>query len=111
MTTAVISRERLCCWMRTQAAPLASLVLAACVQPAEPVILSEFMAANTRTLADERRSFEDWIELRNTGSNAVDLPGGRSPPSQTVHVNGSFPPSLCQRFSSSNRLPFPSSAV
>src|SRR5512139_658379 len=75
MTMAVISRERLRCWTRAQAAVLASLVLAARVQAAGPVILSEFMAANTRTLADETRSFEDWIEIRNTGSNAVDLAG------------------------------------
>ena len=42
---------------------------------ADGVVLSEFMAANTRTLADEDRSFEDWIELRNTSASAVNLEG------------------------------------
>ena len=71
----IIRRERRRCWIITPAAVVASLGLAAGVQAAEPVILSEFMAANTRTLADETRSFEDWIEIRNTGRDVVDLAG------------------------------------
>lgn len=42
---------------------------------ADTVILSEFMAANTRTLADENKLFGDWIELRNTGATAANLDG------------------------------------
>jgi len=42
---------------------------------ADSVIISEFMAANVRTLASEQRRFDDWIELRNMGSNAVNLEG------------------------------------
>ncbi len=37
------------------------------------MILSEFMAANTRTLATDKGRFEDWIELRNTAATRVDL--------------------------------------
>src|SRR5262245_43047392 len=55
------------------------LFLFLCVTPtlraADSVIISEFLAANTRTLADENKSFEDWIELRNTGSKPVNLEG------------------------------------
>jgi hypothetical protein len=39
------------------------------------VIISEFMAANHSTLADEDGDYSDWIELFNTGGTAVDLTG------------------------------------
>lgn len=39
------------------------------------VIISEFMASNGKTLADEDGDFPDWIELQNTGSSPVDLNG------------------------------------
>ena len=39
------------------------------------VVINEFMAANETTLADEDGQFSDWIELRNTGAEAVDLGG------------------------------------
>lgn len=42
---------------------------------AEAVILSEFMAVNVATLADEDGEFSDWIELLNTGPSAVPLAG------------------------------------
>ena len=37
------------------------------------VIISEFMAQNSSTLADEDGEFSDWIELHNFGATAVDL--------------------------------------
>ncbi len=40
---------------------------------ASPVILSEFMAANSTTLADEDGEFSDWIELYNASSASVNL--------------------------------------
>ena len=54
---------------------LASL-LVLCLQPfrADPVI-SEFMAANTRTLADVDGRFSDWIEIHNPDTAAVSLAG------------------------------------
>jgi hypothetical protein len=49
------------------------LTLAAAL-PAAPAI-SEFMAANTRTLADSDGQFSDWIELHNPDPAAVNLAG------------------------------------
>src|SRR5436190_7469385 len=39
------------------------------------VVISELMANNTRTLADEDGEFSDWIELHNTSLSAVNLDG------------------------------------
>ena len=39
------------------------------------VIISEFMADNKTTLADEEGQFSDWIEIYNTGTNTVNLNG------------------------------------
>lgn len=39
------------------------------------VVISEFMAANDRTLTDEDREFPDWIELFNDGVAPVNLAG------------------------------------
>jgi hypothetical protein len=43
--------------------------------PDTPVVLNEFMAANTRTLADPQGDYDDWIELRNLTDAPVDLSG------------------------------------
>jgi hypothetical protein len=40
-----------------------------------PVIINEFMASNTSTLADPQGEFDDWIELRNVTDEVVDLTG------------------------------------
>jgi hypothetical protein len=56
---------------------LLTLVLAAALSSAvraEPV-LSEFMAANSATLADEDGAFSDWIELHNPDALPVNLEG------------------------------------
>lgn len=37
------------------------------------VRITEFMASNTSTLADEDGDFSDWIELQNTATNSVSL--------------------------------------
>jgi hypothetical protein len=39
------------------------------------VVISEFMAINSTTLADEDGAYSDWIELYNSNSNAVNLAG------------------------------------
>src|SRR3954470_918331 len=39
------------------------------------VIISEFMASNSRTLADEDREYSDWIELHNETAGTVNLDG------------------------------------
>src|ERR1043166_8088204 len=40
---------------------------------ASPVVISEFMANNSRTLADEDGDFPDCIEIHNVGAGPVDL--------------------------------------
>ena len=52
------------------------------IQPLEPrtllagdPIISEFQAVNGSTIADEDNDFEDWIEIGNTGNEAIDLNG------------------------------------
>ncbi|HRZ99598.1 MAG TPA: CotH kinase family protein [Candidatus Paceibacterota bacterium] len=42
---------------------------------AEELILSEFMAANSTSLADEDGEYSDWIEIYNAGEQAVNLAG------------------------------------
>src|SRR5688572_29982589 len=54
--------------------PLLALLCLPLSAPAQ-IIISEFMANNTRTLADEDGEFEDWIELHNPTAAAVDLEG------------------------------------
>jgi hypothetical protein len=39
----------------------------------EPLVISEFMAANTTVLADRLRGYPDWIELYNPTEQPVDL--------------------------------------
>jgi len=39
------------------------------------VVINEFMASNEITVADQDGEFEDWIELYNNGTQAVDLSG------------------------------------
>jgi len=38
-----------------------------------PVVISEFLALNKATLADNTGAYEDWIELHNTTGSTVDL--------------------------------------
>ncbi len=39
------------------------------------VVINEFMASNSTTVADQDGEFEDWIELYNKGDQTVDLSG------------------------------------
>jgi len=43
--------------------------------PQTPVIINEFMASNTNTLADPQGEYDDWIELHNVTDQEVDLTG------------------------------------
>src|SRR5262245_17196693 len=45
------------------------------VQAASPVVMSEFMARNSHSLADEDGTYADWIELHNTTAEPVNLDG------------------------------------
>jgi hypothetical protein len=40
-----------------------------------PVVISEVMASNSRTIADPQGEYDDWIELHNVSDAAVDLAG------------------------------------
>ena len=51
---------------------LAALLLSGSLLPGQ-VILSEFMASNSRTLADDFGAYEDWIEVHNTSASDVNL--------------------------------------
>ena len=42
---------------------------------ASPVVISEFLALNTHTLADEDGRYSDWVELHNTTTKPVNLDG------------------------------------
>ncbi len=48
-------------------------LLLLCLPASAQVRISEFMASNTQTLADEDGSFEDWIEIQNTSPATVNL--------------------------------------
>ena len=66
-------------------------VAAAGLSGAESVIISEFMASNTRTLADENGSYEDWIEISNTGDTGVNLGGWYLTDDVTTLTKWQFP--------------------
>lgn len=55
------------------------------------MILSEFMAINNTTLADEDGSYSDWIEIFNGGTNTVNLEGWYLSDDATDPTKWSFP--------------------
>ncbi|MBI5769774.1 MAG: CotH kinase family protein [Verrucomicrobia bacterium] len=57
---------------------------------AEPRI-TEFMAANTRTLADDRGDFSDWIEIHNPDTTELNLAGWYLTDSATNKTKWQFP--------------------
>ena len=64
---------------RSRAARPAGRAVADALEPrtllAGDVIISELMAVNTKTLADENGDYSDWIELRTRGDQPVNLLG------------------------------------
>ncbi len=64
-------RRRLCAtWRQPAPEPLEPRIVLA----ADPMI-SEFQAVNATTIADDDGEFSDWIELRNPGTEALDVGG------------------------------------
>lgn len=55
------------------------------------VTITEFMAANTRTVADDDGEFSDWIELHCTATNAVSLGGWFLTDDATQRTKWRFP--------------------
>jgi hypothetical protein len=45
------------------------------LSPISGIVINEFMAANTATMADESGQYDDWIELYNTNNFPVNLGG------------------------------------
>lgn len=62
-------------FFRLLRASLAASVLAAALQTHADVVITEFMANNTTTLADSDGGYNDWIEIHNNGTTAVSLDG------------------------------------
>ena len=58
---------------------------------ADPVI-SEFMAVNSRTLADESGQFPDWIEIHNPEFEPIDLGGWHLTDDEDNLTRWRFPP-------------------
>jgi hypothetical protein len=69
----------------------AALVAGVCGLGAQPVI-NEWMASNTRVLADQDGDYSDWIELHNPGTASVDLTGWHLTDSVANRVKWPFPP-------------------
>ncbi|HUL50956.1 MAG TPA: LamG-like jellyroll fold domain-containing protein, partial [Candidatus Nitrosotalea sp.] len=61
------------------------------VHGASPVIITEFMADNSSTLADEDGSYDDWIEIQNISAGTVNLDGWFLTDSQSDLARWRFP--------------------
>src|SRR6516165_367911 len=55
------------------------------------VIISEFMADNKHTLADEDQHYPDWIELYNPTMSSVNLAGWALTDNATHQTRWAFP--------------------
>src|ERR1051325_8230552 len=71
------NQKRICIYMYLSKLALVSLLLATtfAVHAQENLSITEFMASNSRTLADENGEFSDWIEIFNGGTTPVNLGG------------------------------------
>ena len=58
---------------------------------AADVVIAEFMASNVTTLQDGNGKYEDWLELWNQGSSAVNLSGWKLTDSATNLTKFTFP--------------------
>jgi len=65
-------------WVR-RCAVLGALVCVLCglglVRTAQGIVINEFMASNAGILQDDEAQFDDWVELYNPSSQAVDVAG------------------------------------
>lgn len=55
------------------------------------VVINEFMADNATTLTDQQRAYSDWIELHNSGPEAVNLEGWSLTDTETNRAQWRFP--------------------
>ena len=59
--------------MKPSLSRLGALLISLSVTASAQVSITEFMASNSSTLADENGSFQDWVELENTSAASVNL--------------------------------------
>jgi hypothetical protein len=59
--------------MKTSFPRIAAIFCALASTASAQLAITEFMASNSSTLADENGSFQDWIELENTSAGSVNL--------------------------------------
>ena len=55
------------------------------------VLISEFMAENKETLADQDGNFSDWVEIYNSGTSGVNLSGWALTDDPTRQSRWTFP--------------------
>jgi hypothetical protein len=70
---------------------LATVLACRGVAAAPSVVISEFMASNNSTLADEDGAYSDWIELYNSSTNTVNLGGWHLTDRATNLTHWQFP--------------------
>lgn len=59
--------------------------------PIGTVVINEFLASNSTTAQDQDGEYDDWIELYNNGTSAVDISGYKLTDDQTDFTAFSFP--------------------
>src|SRR5580765_3027913 len=62
-------KSNFCFWIY----PAMLIVWAGSASVQSQVVINEFMASNTKTLADQDGDYSDWIEIYNSGSSPVNL--------------------------------------
>ena len=67
------------------------MVLTIHVPAASQVIISEFMAQNSTSISDDFGDKSDWIEIYNSGTNAIDLVGWHLTDTTNDLRSGHFP--------------------
>jgi len=73
-----LKKDRLVFWLIVLAGVLLSagrFIGPGINQEPAPLIINEFMAANTHGLTDEDGDYSDWIEIHNTGATPINLAG------------------------------------
>ncbi|HQX04823.1 MAG TPA: CotH kinase family protein, partial [Flavobacterium sp.] len=72
---------------------IAAVISIACIFPAasQNIVINEVLASNTSTNMDEDASYQDWIELYNTGLSPINLQGYGLTDDSTVLFKWVFP--------------------
>ena len=70
---------------------IALLLLAAAPTMQSQVVINEVLSSNSTVLADENGSYEDWVELYNRGTSAINLNGYGLSDDATLPLKWTFP--------------------